>query len=201
MILTFEEILKQKKVVVLSILGPHAGEQPDEFMERKIKDVSKVGHTFWYARSYKCKPHIAQQFGNIDPELYVLFLGSERNIIAGEPTKSCEAARACNADRNNPAKWETLHKHLSPVTGRMDTGAHGLKLDQLQLVKGVVIADMLDFAEPIEGEYRPVKTGQGHSTVPAYIKSMHKHPGAKPKRRRVYAIGRLTAPFGVWFRG
>jgi hypothetical protein len=41
---------------VISVMGPHAGEDADVIFGRKIDDCASVGRTFWVAKSPKARP-------------------------------------------------------------------------------------------------------------------------------------------------
>ena len=51
----------KEKFIVISIMGPHAGESEDEIFQRKIDDISKIGLTFWLIRSHQAKPNMVQE--------------------------------------------------------------------------------------------------------------------------------------------
>jgi hypothetical protein len=45
---------------IISVMGPHAGEQSDTIFQRKIGDISRIGWTLWLIKSYKAKPDRVQ---------------------------------------------------------------------------------------------------------------------------------------------
>ena len=45
-----------EKFVIISVMGPHAGESSEQIFSRKIKDIERTGNTFWMIQSYKSNP-------------------------------------------------------------------------------------------------------------------------------------------------
>ena len=74
----FDNILQKassSNKVIFSIIGSHAKEGVDEIFARKIKDIDKMGYTFWLHKSWKARPDKIQRFCENNP-LFVLFLNS-----------------------------------------------------------------------------------------------------------------------------
>lgn len=53
-----------QKYSVVSVMGPHAGEDSDTIFTRKIADIRNAGRTFWVIRSHKAKPNTIQAIGS-----------------------------------------------------------------------------------------------------------------------------------------
>ena len=49
-----------EKYIVISVMGPHAGESEDEIFQRKIGDISKIGLSLWLIKSHQAKPNMVQ---------------------------------------------------------------------------------------------------------------------------------------------
>ena len=56
--------METQEYSVLSVMGPHAGEDSDVIFARKIADIRKAGRTFWVIRSHKAKPDMIQTIGS-----------------------------------------------------------------------------------------------------------------------------------------
>ena len=59
---------------IFTIIGPHAGELPDSIISRKIKDIKKVGQTFWVIKAIKGKKPIEVQKFCENSEIKILFI-------------------------------------------------------------------------------------------------------------------------------
>lgn len=187
--------------VVLSVLGPHAGESEGQIFRRKMLDVRRVRRTFWLHRSSQANPDAVQNICELTQEkhdsVYCVFIEPSQPGGA-HPTKTGSAAKSYSRDRK---MWHELPKKLSPVTGRIDKGAFALVFDFLEYAQGPdVTIDLWDYADFNKPE-SPIKFQQGRSTVCAIRKDMSKHPEKiKSHRRRVIAIARLVEPFCVWLK-
>ena len=56
-------------------------------------------------------------------------------MVGALPTSSAHAATHYAADRK---KWENLPIELTPVTGKIDSGAYALIFDKLELSQGTI---------------------------------------------------------------
>ena len=61
--------LRQPSLIV-SVMGPHAGETPDGIFKRKVKDIEKVGWTLWVIRSHGASADVSTS-GNTSSEAAV----------------------------------------------------------------------------------------------------------------------------------
>ncbi|MCX7007891.1 MAG: hypothetical protein NTY53_11710 [Kiritimatiellaeota bacterium] len=184
---------------VLSVMGPHAGEDSDKIFARKIADIRIAGKTFWVIRSYKAKPDMIQTIclAARDRANEPLCAFLEPSSPGGAvPTKTSCAAAEYSTDLS---KWESLPSGIGPVTGKMTRGACALVFDQLVLCESRVL-DLWDCADFFNQE-QPVKIRQGASTIGVVGKNTSAHSDRmKSHIRQVLAIGRLTEPFAVWLR-
>jgi len=184
---------------VLSVMGPHAGEESGAIFARKIADIREVGRTFWVLRSHKAKPDMIQTIGTSvcsgSGERLCAFLAPS-SPGGAVPTKTSAAATEYSADRS---KWHTLPVGISPVTGQMTKGTCALVFDQLSLRASAVV-DLWQYADFFNREL-PVKIRQGASTVCMARGNTSAHPDRMKSRfRQVVAVGRLVEPFAVWLR-
>jgi hypothetical protein len=184
---------------VLSVMGPHVGEDSDEIFARKIADIRIAGRTFWVIRSHKAKPDMIQTVclaarGRANEPLCAFLEPSSPG--GAVPTKTSWAAVEYSSDLS---KWERLPPGIGPVTGQMTRSACALVFDQLVLCE-LAVLDLWHYADFFNQE-RPVKIRQGASTVGVVGKDTSAHfDRMKSHIRQVVAIGRLTEPFGVWVR-
>jgi hypothetical protein len=192
-------MMEAQEYSVLSVMGPHAGEESDAIFSRKIADIRNAGRTFWVVRSHKAKPDIIQTIGSAvrnrsgQPLCAFLHPSAPGGAV---PTKTSSAASAYSADRS---KWQALPASITPVTGQMTPNTCALVFDQLCLQESTVVDlwQYADFFDPAQ----PVKIRQGASTVGVVRGNTSKHPDRmKSHLRKVMAVGRLVEPFAVWLR-
>jgi hypothetical protein len=191
--------------VMLSVMGPHAGESNNQIFKRKIDDVAKVGNTFWLVRSSRSRPNIVQPFVTEalkhSAAVYCVFI-SPASVGGAEETSSATKAtrfsgHAERPDARDQSAWSALPAGLGPVTGHLDGAAHALILDELQLVHGQELS-LWDWAE-FGPAGLPIRTRQGSSTLCAVRKNTSSHPDRmKSGTRSIVAIGRLAKPYSVW---
>lgn len=179
---------------IISVMGPHAGEDAGVIFGRKIEDCHAVGRTFWVAKSAKARPGevqalCAQGVG------YVLFV-EPASSGGARPTTESDAASEYSADR---AGWLPLPVGIGPVTGQMDDSAAALVFQEITTeVRGAV--DLWEYADRDDAD-RPVRFTLGLSTVCAVRKDTSSHPDRmKSRYRAVVAVGRLAQPWCVWLR-
>ena len=180
---------------IVSVIGPHAGEGVNEIFNRKIEDTRAIGRTFWLIKSPKAKPGIVQPMCGIDP-VYVLFV--EPSTKGGD--RPAIFAHKATIFSDDGIQWDPLPDGLGPVTGKLDTNAHALVFDALEIITESIELDIWHYAAFDKPE-QPVKMILGCSTVCAVKKDMKDHPGKMKSRfRRIVAVGRLVAPYCVWIR-
>ena len=191
--------METQQYSVLSVMGPHAGEDSDEIFERKIADIRLAGKTFWVIRSHKAKPDMIQTICSAardranEPICAFLEPSSPGGAV---PTKISCAAAEYSTDLST---WESLPSGIGPVTGQMTRSACALVFDQLVLCESRVL-DLWHYADFFNQE-QPVKIRQGASTVGVVGRNTGVHSARmKSHIRQVIAIGRLIEPFAVWLR-
>ena len=55
------EEIQKSKYVIISVIGPHAGEPLNQIFSRKMTDVKKAGKTFWVISSNKASLELIHQ--------------------------------------------------------------------------------------------------------------------------------------------
>jgi len=190
--------LSDIEYLIISVMGPHAGESEVEIFDRKIQDIKTSGITFWLMKSHKAKPNMVQELyfraKGEGKNSYCLFIGAS-STGGAVPTKS--AMTACSFSKNK-IEWHPLIDVLSPVTGKIDNHTYALTFDELEIINGITdlwhYADFFDMSSPL-------KIIQGASTVCAVRKNMtHHKEKIKSHLRDVMAIGRLCDPGCVYLK-
>ena len=184
---------------MLSVMGPHAGEDSDAIFARKIADIRKAGRTFWVIRSHKAKPDMIQTIGSTvrarsgAPLCAFVAPSSPGGAI---PTKTSCAATEYSIDRS---EWQALPSGITPVTGQMTRSTCALVFDHLCLCESSVV-DLWQYADFFNAQ-QSVRIRQGASTVGVVRGDTSEHSDRmKSRLRRVMAVGRLVEPFAVWLR-
>lgn len=184
---------------VLSVMGPHAGEDSEVIFARKIADIRNAGHTFWVIRSHKAKPDMIQMIGRAvrSKSLAPLCAFIAPSTPGGAvPTKTSSVAAEYSADR---CEWKTIPANITPVTGRMSPNTGALVFDQIYHREFETV-NLWDYAEFFNPE-QPVRIQQGASTVGVMRGDTSTNARRmKSHLRQVMAVGRLVEPFAVWLR-
>ena len=192
-------MIKLAQYSFLSIIGSHAGEEFNDILIRKKKDIQNVGKTFWVINSYKAKPNMIQTICNSDrsqaAERLCAFL--EPSSIGGSvPTKTSLVATEYSVDMS---KWEKFPSGIGPVTGKITRSACALVFDDLSLCEFEAL-DLWQYADFFNQD-QPVKILQGASTIGVIAKNTSTHPNRmKSHLRQIVAVGKLSEPFAVWLR-
>jgi len=187
------------KFIVISVMGPHAGESEDEIFQRKIGDIRRLGRTFWLIKSHQAKPHMVQEICRSakkdNLEVHCIFIEASSGKGA-TPTKEASLAESYSADGKG---WEDLPKGLSPVTGKIDRSAYALVFNQLELAHSKRI-DLWNYANYFDQDH-PIRILQGASTLCGVRTDMRNHKDRiKSNDRKVIALGKLSDPFCVWLK-
>lgn len=194
-----QEILNSKYVVI-SVMGPHAGESVKGIFDRKIGDIEKTGKTFWLNRSQKARPSMVQKLcheaRNEGCDCYCIFI--EPSSKGGAlPASTQETARSYSKDST---VWLSFPNGLGPVTGKIGGGSQALVFDQLELAKSISYVNLWDYAD-FTNENLPLKIILGVSTLCAIKKDMRSHKDKMTSnQRRIVATGRICEPYCVYLR-
>lgn len=174
--------------VVLSVIGPHAGEDMREIFSRKSADIRISGKTFWSYASGKANPSLTQEFFSEDS--YVLFLEPATKNGA-RPTTITRQSSVFSTDKK---QWKNLPNDLSPVTGR---ASYALILSDLTLCQQDTIIDLWNYSS----KGLAIKFRLGASTVLAEKKDSSVDPSRMLSRfRQVAAIAKISEPYAVWIK-
>ena len=179
---------------VVSVMGDHAGEGSDAIFNRKKADIERLGVTYWLMRSPKARPPQVQKICTTFPA-YTIFLEPATKGGARPTTEEDEAKEYSD----DGVFWHPLPKGLSPVTGKLDTGATALVFDMMTTdVSGAL--DLWDYGEALD-THKPLRFILGCSTVCAVRKDTKSLPGKmKSRYRAIVAVARLADPCCVWIR-
>jgi hypothetical protein len=179
---------------VLSVMGHHAGEGSDEIFNRKKTDINRFGKTFWLMRSSKARPAQVQGMCVTIPT-YTIFVEPATKGGA-RPTTAKDVAKEYSDDR---VLWHRLPEGLSPVTGKLDSGATALVFDMMTTDESGTL-DLWEYGELSENQ-KPIRFVLGCSTVGSIRKDTKSHPDRmKSRYRGIVAVARLADPFCVWVR-
>jgi len=143
--------------LILSVIGPHAGETEKIIFKRKIEDINNVGKTFWLIKSHQSKPDIVQQFCRIglreNLNFYCFFIEPSKSGSA-KPTKKDMSAGSFSVDGE---RWQKLPQGLGPVTGKIDKNAYALVFDDLKIVNDTIeLWNYVNFFKPNVSVHRHV---------------------------------------------
>lgn len=179
---------------VVSVMGDHAGEGADAIFKRKEEDIDRTGKTFWLMRSPKARPAHVQGICTTVPA-YTIFVEPATKGGA-RPTIEKDTAEEYSGDG---VLWHRLPKGLSPVTGKLDTGATALVFDMMSTdVSGTL--DLWSYGELLDIN-KPLRFILGCSTVCAARIDTKSHPERmKSRYRGIVAVARLAHPYCVWVR-
>ncbi len=184
---------------IISVMGPHAGESEEFIFERKIKEVSDAGRSFWVHRSSNAKPErvkaLCRKAGAEGRPVYCVFIEPSSRGGA-QPTSEGQLATRYSADGGS---WLPVPEGIRP-TGNISRGATAMVFDAIEMVNGRIEIDLWDYSDfGFPGKALPVR--QGGSTL-----CVERHPSLgdparlKSHRRRVVAVARMADPFAVWLR-
>jgi hypothetical protein len=179
---------------VVSVIGDHAGEGANDIFNRKKADINRLGRTFWLIRSPKARPAQVQGLCATIPA-YTIFVEPATKGGA-RPTTAEDAAKEYSDDQ---VLWHRLPEGLSPVTGKLDSGAIALVFDMMTTdVSGAL--DLWEYGELSENT-KPLRFVLGCSTVCSVRKDTKSRPEKMKSRfRRIVAVARLADPFCAWVR-
>ena len=110
-------IIKFPTVLVVSVYGPHAGEDESQILQRKMEDIRKIGFTMWYyAKGNKyARPLDVQNQAKIyenqtgAPLSFYLISGGAK-ATSSEPQQMREFSL-------DDKKYTSIDHRLGPVTG------------------------------------------------------------------------------------
>lgn len=189
---------RDNKYVVLSVMGPHAGEESNKIFARKIRDIYTIGNTFWVVHSPSAKPDIVQRLCSKASQhkynIYCILLAAS-SANGAEDTKTTKKAKRFSTDG---LEWESLPYGLSKVTGNITNSTCALIIDEFVFRKFDI--DLWNYANFVNTR-KPIIFRRGESTVCAIKKDTSTYPDRmKSHVRSVIAVGKLAKPYAVWLR-
>ena len=179
---------------VVSVMGDHAGEGVDSIFNRKKADIERTGKTFWFMRSPKAQPRHVQRICTTVPGNTIFVEPATKG--GARPTTKEDAAKEYSDDG---IQWHRFPNGLSPVTGKLGSGATALVFDLMTTdLSGTL--DLWDYGE-LSDINKPLRFILGCSTVCAFRKDTRSHRNKmKSRYRGIVAIARLAHPYCVWVR-
>lgn len=187
-------ILKENPNFIISVIGPHAGEDLETIFKRKINDIKQYHYTYWICKSRVISPEIIsafQEFNN-QSELFMIFIKTAKNSLGKDTNKDDRAQYVKEND-----KWVPLDQRLSPLTGKMPT--NGFKFGEINLVQG----KWIDLNEYVEWEHdktnneKQIQIMMGKSTL--CIRKSNKKQKMKNSVREIVGYARLIPPYCLKF--
>lgn len=189
------EMARESSKCILSVMGPHAGENPEEIFKRKKKDIERVKKTFWLINSNSINPCEIQEYCKSNKRLYIFFINPSA-VKAARPAIMNIPAVEYSTDRQT---WIYLPEGLSKVTGRLTQGTKTLIMDKLEMCDKETI-DLWDYAENSE-VLTAIRFRLGNSTIFAKKCNASRCDNIMISRyREIYAVGRLCEHFCAWVR-
>ena len=177
--------------IILSIVGSHAGEEIKDIFTRKQQEIERSSLSFWLIHSFKARPYTVQEFcKEAEGEVYCFFITGS-SLTAARPTVVAHQAKEFSIDQK---EWERFPRGIK-VTGKINLQATALVFDDIVLPKTPILVDLWEYTET---DSSPVQFQLGASTI-----CVSKHPssvGTKTRFRKILAIGKFSAPYGVWVR-
>lgn len=137
---------------IISVIGPHAGEELDYIISRKRSDIEKFGFTFWFfKKNYLCNDKLILEY---KPTI-VNFLAPKVKGTAKD-TKIAKIAQQYSLDNIN---WVDIPLEMSLVTGNIHKNSIALMLSGLEWCNTGIFLTYYQNAKNL-----PVKLNQFSST-------------------------------------
>lgn len=188
---------KDAKRCIISVMGPHAGENNENIFNRKINDIMRLGFSYWIIRSSGAKVETVQAFFEGEDNAYVIFV-TPSTSSAAIPTASSQPARLISFDGHF---WKKIPDEMSPVTGRIDKMTCGLVLDHLEYYPTAPVdLDLSNYCDPASTS-KGITIMQGRSTVVAQkVAGQILQIKMKSIARKIIGVGKLKYPYAVWLQ-
>lgn len=178
--------------IVLSVIGPHAGEDSNTIFTRKISDITTIGRTLWLHRSAQARPDQTRTFR---PSFVIFLTPSSKQ--GARPTTESGTATQMSIDK---ACWQPLPNGLGPVTGNLKSAAYALVLSELTLCQDLALLDVWSYANGIAAS-NPIRFQLGASTVLAQRSDTSWRPDRmRSHKRRIMAVGKFVTPVSVFIK-
>jgi len=185
-------------LAIISIVGPHGGDDLDKIINKKQWDVSKHGFAFWMTRSVNLSPQTLQSFGALDSItcLFITASGVSKNKPHGnaKATKTVDSASEFSMDKQ---VWESVPQDFT-ITGKLKDGrGYGIVISELERCEEDI--DLLDWSNYFKPN-QMVSFNQFVSSVCSIKKQLPVLVHMPSRKRKVLAKAKLVSPFGVWLR-
>jgi hypothetical protein len=191
------ENILDKKYVIISIIGSHAGDEISWIFSSKTQELQRNGKTYWLIKSHKARTLQIQEFceqaKKENEDVYCLFITASTDNGA-KKTISKILAKEISENKND---WAVLSDGVE-IKGKMDLQSTALVLSKLEVFNTPKKIDLEDYSEvDIKQNILSIKLRQGASTICSIkVPSV----GMKSSLRTVVAYGKLVIPYAVWVR-
>jgi hypothetical protein len=187
------ELPLDAKYLIISVMGPYAGEREQAIFKRKIGEIEENGFTFWHHQSNKANPKNVQRLGTnakSENELIYFILIKTGSRTSGQDTKKSNQATKFSTRKKGPYK-------PIPSTIYVETGfrRYALVIRDLRLASGEL--NLWDYSDYFTKG--PVLSGRGASTLCTIKKSSRdSEKKMKSNIREIVAIAEVIEPYSVW---
>lgn len=194
--ISIDFLLKNRPNFIISVIGPHAGEDIDSIFTRKINDIKKCNYTYWICKSRAISPEIITAFQafNNPFELFIIFIKTANNSLGKDTNISDKAQYFKEEDQ-----WVSLDQKLSPLTGKMPT--NGFKLGEINVVKEkwINLNEYLEWSPEKAKNGKPIQIMMGKSTLCIIKANQKTRNEMKNSVREIVGYARLITPYCLKF--
>ncbi|OGZ12600.1 MAG: hypothetical protein A3D67_04310 [Candidatus Lloydbacteria bacterium RIFCSPHIGHO2_02_FULL_51_22] len=188
-----EDVVKNPYLII-SVIGPHAGEGIAGIFLRKQQEIKNTGKSYWLIQSHKAT---TQQVQDLCKKAEAR--GYRAHCVFIEPTqrggaRATSHSQAVKLSSSDNRKWENIPDGIK-ITGKISKNSTGLVFDVLEVFNPLASFDVWQYSE--FGTKEPMKTMLGASTV--CCERIYS-PGMKKRYREIIGVGRLAPPYGLWLR-
>ena len=194
------EEIQKSKYVIITVIGPHAGEPLNQIFSRKITDVKKTGKTFWVINSSKASLELIHQMKTNalkeNKDIFCIFIEPSQKG-GSQDTKQSEQAKEYSEDKKI---WQSFDEKISPITGKITTNSYAMIFDELSLVETESKLNLWNYAD-FDNQNEPIKLNQFRSTFCGIQKNMSDNPNnMKSNLRKIVAVAKIHKAGAVWLR-
>jgi len=175
--------------VILSVMGPHAGESEDFIFNRKVEEIKREGYTFWVHHSVSADPITVRSFiwGCNNP--IILFLAPSAKGGAKD-TKSLNYATKYSLDKIN---WLEVPKDIK--ASGVNKGAYAFVIKNIELNPLIKEVDLSKYTVSDWNEEPRFMQGRGSLCC-----KINNFPRVKTRIRKVVASAVLCNPYSVYLK-
>lgn len=194
---------------IIHIMGDHSGDQADDIIDYKMKDVTERGakFTLWAQHSPRAKPDTVRAFCSAGDDVYLYLIGnlSQRRKYSGAQTIAHVPATEYSDGDRLAGKWHPVRDlgikavKDNPAFLRKANG-RALVLGQLHVLTDRPRIHFGDWAEMSADGPQVVRTYQGNHVLCAEKRDMRALEQMKSCERTIVAVARLVKPYAVWLR-